>query len=39
MTAGMLWVETTTNEEARALDRQMWDCRSASIFTIIGIQF
>ncbi|MGM4913152.1 hypothetical protein [Rhizobium sp. 768_B6_N1_8] len=25
MTAGLLWVETTTDEEARALDRQMWD--------------
>ncbi|EJC80246.1 hypothetical protein Rleg4DRAFT_1866 [Rhizobium leguminosarum bv. trifolii WSM2297] len=25
MTAQMLWVETTTDEEARALDRQIWD--------------
>ncbi len=25
MTAGMVWVETTTDKEARALDRRMWD--------------
>lgn len=38
MTAGMLWVETTTDEEARALDRQMWgfDTRQVADGTVIS---